>query len=95
MSFMSMRELRSSTSKLDEVIAKDGRAVITNNGKPAYIMIGVDEDTFESTLIGIRQAEARAATDRIRARAQKSGLNELSEEDIQAEIDSVRRTHKR
>ncbi len=51
MIFLPIRELRRSTEKLDSIIREDGKAVIANHGKPASIMIGVDEDSFEETLM--------------------------------------------
>ena len=91
MAFLTMRELRSSTEKLDTIIKKDGKAVITNNGKPAYIMLGVDEYSLEDTLIELRILEGKRAVAAVQQRAKDNGLDELTLDDINAEIKAIRK----
>jgi hypothetical protein len=91
MKFLSIRELRNSTQRINEYIASDGSLVITNNGKPAYVMLGIDEDNFEDTIIDIRRIKARQATTQIQKKAMRNGLDKLSMDDIDAEIKAARK----
>jgi PHD/YefM family antitoxin component YafN of YafNO toxin-antitoxin module len=85
-----MRELRSSTEKLDSAIKKDGRVVITNNGKPAYVMLGVDEASFDKTIIDLDRIRFQKATEDMRAQAKAAGLDKMTMEEINREIEAVR-----
>lgn len=95
MKFMSVRELRSSTAKLDEVLEKDGSIVVTNSGKPAYLMLGVDEESFEDTILDIARIRALRATRRIRDKAEETGRNTMTMNEIDEEIAASRKERKR
>jgi prevent-host-death family protein len=87
---MSMRELRSSTEKLDRAIRDGGRVVITNNGKPAYVMLGVDEASFERTIIDLDSIRMKIATEEMRAQAKAAGADDMTLEEINREIEASR-----
>jgi hypothetical protein len=57
MQFLTIRELSKSPKTALSRLAKDGKAVLTNNGKPAAIMLNVDSENFESVFTFIQQAE--------------------------------------
>jgi hypothetical protein len=42
MKFLSMRELRSSTTQIRNILSGDGKIVLTNNGKPAALMLEIN-----------------------------------------------------
>jgi PHD/YefM family antitoxin component YafN of YafNO toxin-antitoxin module len=89
-----MRELRSSTEKLDRAIKEDGRVVITNNGKPAYVMLGVDEASFDNTIIDLNRMRFQKATADMRAQAKAAGLDKMTLEEINQEIAASRAERK-
>jgi PHD/YefM family antitoxin component YafN of YafNO toxin-antitoxin module len=89
-----MRELRSSTEKLDRAIREDGRVVITNNGKPAYVMLGVDEAGFDRTIIDLDRMRFQKATRELQAQAKEAGLDKMTMEEINQEIAAVRAERK-
>jgi PHD/YefM family antitoxin component YafN of YafNO toxin-antitoxin module len=91
MMFMTMRELLSSTQKINEYLASDGSLVVTNNGKPAYVMIEVNEDSFEDTMLNLKKLNASKATAQIQKKAAAQGLDELTIDEIDAEIKAARR----
>jgi antitoxin (DNA-binding transcriptional repressor) of toxin-antitoxin stability system len=91
MTFMTLRELRSSTAELNRAIEKDGTVVVTTHGKPTYVMLGVDEDNFEDTLIDLRRVRAKRAVARMRAASTRLGNDTMSMSDIDAEIAAARR----
>ena len=65
--------------------------VITNNGKPIALLTPLSDENLEETLSAIRRARAANALRQIREMARERGLDKMSEEEIQAEIDAVRR----
>jgi len=94
MKFISVRDLRNSTAKLDEMIAQNGSVVVTNGGKPAYVMLGVDETSFEDTVLDLVRIRAMRATRRIQSAAKRDGLDKLTLDEINAEIAAARRDRK-
>jgi antitoxin (DNA-binding transcriptional repressor) of toxin-antitoxin stability system len=59
MKFITSKELRNNPSKLWESGA--GETVVTVNGKPKAIVIGLDGDDVEEQLKSIRRAKAESA----------------------------------
>jgi prevent-host-death family protein len=93
MKFISTRELRNRPGFVQETAAKED-VVLTANGKPVAVILGVTEDSLEETLRTIRQARATLAVSRMRRRAAELGLDKLSMEDIDKEIRAVRAQRK-
>ena len=87
MKFITSKELRNNPAKLWQ--SADEETVITVNGKPAAIVIGVDGDV-ESQLESIRRAKAQSALEKLRMYSVKRGLNKLADEEIIAEIGKIR-----
>jgi PHD/YefM family antitoxin component YafN of YafNO toxin-antitoxin module len=85
-SFVSFRELRASTAKIDDMLTDDGKIVVTSNGKPKAIMIHVGESDFEETLSIINQIKLAKAINNIRAAAERNGLTGMTMEEIDEEI---------
>ena len=71
MEFYSVRELRTNTKSIWKELSKDNDVVITNNGKPYALMVGIPEGRFDETVRALRQAKALAAMDRMRNQAEK------------------------
>ena len=90
MKFLTIRELQSSTSPLNEMLSDDEKVVLTTNGKPAALMIKIDESSFEDILMDIRAAQSRRAIRQLQEQALQTGLNHMSLEDINAEIAAAR-----
>jgi antitoxin (DNA-binding transcriptional repressor) of toxin-antitoxin stability system len=91
MKFISIRELRSSTGQLKKMLSDDGKVVLTTNGKPAALMIEVNENSFEDVLIDLRAAQARRAIRQLQEQSLKTGLDSLTLDDINSEIAAARR----
>lgn len=89
--FISMRELRMSTGKIKEMLDGNDNIILTTNGKPTALMIGVDEEILESTLLGISSLKARIALNEINRVAEENGTAYMTDEEINAEIEAVRR----
>ncbi|NLC43069.1 MAG: type II toxin-antitoxin system prevent-host-death family antitoxin [Clostridiales bacterium] len=89
MNFYSIRDLRTNTKNMWNSLANGEEIIITNNGKPAAVMLDVSDDNFEETLQAIRQAKAMIAFNNMRSRAAKQGF--LSDEEIETEIKKARK----
>jgi len=86
MGFLALRELRGSTSRIDQILERDGSVIVTNNGKPAYLMVGIDEADFEDTIIDLRRVRAKRAVARMQRKSASSGTSDLTMDEIDAEI---------
>lgn len=89
MNFYTVRDLRTTPKSIWENLSSDGEVVITNNGRPAAIMLNIADGSYEETVKAIRQAKAMIAFNSMRAKAARSGY--MSDEDIEAEIAAYRK----
>ena len=91
LNFLSFRELRASTAKINEMLTDNGKIVVTNNGKPSAFMIAVDESTLEETLNDWRQVQALRALRELQNQAKQNGLTDMTLDEINAEIAAARK----
>ena len=89
--FVSFRELRASTSRINDMLSDDGKIIVTNQGKPAAIMLQVSESTLEETLAMINQLRFSKTVNSMRLSAKKNGASEMTLEEINDEIARSRR----
>lgn len=89
MKFLSTRELRNRPGYVRDLAQTDD-LVLTANGKPIAILLGVEEDELEETARAIRQARAQLALTRLRKQAARRGADRMSSTAIAAEIRAVR-----
>lgn len=68
--------------------------MLTANGKPIALLLGVEDDDFEETAQAIRQARAQRALSRMRRQAESQGLSRMSLSEINAEVRAVRSKRK-
>ncbi|MDR0447494.1 MAG: hypothetical protein LBH07_02375 [Treponema sp.] len=57
MQFLTIREFSKAPKAALSKLAKDGKAVLTNNGKPAAIMFNVDTENFERIFKLVQEVE--------------------------------------
>lgn len=88
MEFYSVRDFRTQSKTVWDSLARGGEVVITNNGKPAALMVEIPEGGFDETVQAVRQARAMAAFNRMRRRAAAAGY--MSDEAIEAAIAEAR-----
>jgi len=91
MRFLTVRDLRLRGREIWRELRAGEEAVLTYNGSPVALLVGVQEARLEETIRLIRQARAQAAVSRMRERARELGLDRMSDEDVAAEIRSARR----
>ena len=89
MKFVSIREFRSSTARIKNLLPNE-KIVLTSNGKPVALIIEANEENFENLLDDIRIAQAHRAIKDIQTRSESSGLSNMSLEKINAEIAAAR-----
>jgi len=88
MKFVTVRDFRNSTKDIFERVNNKEEVIITNNGKPAAILLRVTDTDFDEVIASIRQAKAIRAVRRMRQNAEERGF--MSLEDINAEIKAYR-----
>ena len=93
MRFLSVRELRNNSGRVWDDARQDD-LVVTSNGRPVGVLIGVPEGELEQTLLLLRRARASAAASSMRRRAAERRTARLSRSAIDAEIKSVRRARR-
>lgn len=93
MKFLSTRELRNRPGYVRKLVQKED-LVLTANGKPVALMVGINEDEFEETALAIRQARALRAVARMRKHAASLPPEDISDSAIEAEIRAVRAKRK-
>ncbi len=93
MKFLSTRELRNRPGYVRDLAQKDD-LVLTTNGKPIAILLGIEEDELEETARAIRQAKAQLALSRLRKQAARQGVDRMPARAIDAETCAVRSRRK-
>ncbi|MGF1481826.1 MAG: type II toxin-antitoxin system Phd/YefM family antitoxin [Cyanophyceae cyanobacterium] len=90
MKFITAREIRQLNSK---VWSEDQRepVVYAPNGKPEALIYPVDEDNFDLILRATRKAVAIASVQAMQEQSLKQGTDQLTNQEIEAEIQAVRR----
>jgi len=91
MKFVSVRDLRLKPGQVWELAKQEKDVIITSNGRPVAILTGVDEDTVGDELEAIQRARALKALDSIHKASVSKGTNRITADEIQIEIDAVRK----
>ena len=88
MEHFSVNALQKETKNIYDSIRKNGEAVITDNGKPTLLMLDISQDNFEEIVKAVRRAKATIAFKAMQNIGATNGY--MSEDEINAEIQSVR-----
>lgn len=91
MDYVTVRELREKSGEIWQRVEAGEEFVVTRNGKPFALLVHTEPQAVEEKLRALRLAQLGAVVQRIQAQTETSGANKLTDEDIQAEIDAVRR----
>jgi hypothetical protein len=95
MKFMSIRDLRNETTRLQRTLPEEAVALMSN-GKPFGLVIDVgDEDDIAELERDMIRLRAERAVSRIRKRARALGLDRMTMDEIDAEIQAARAERKR
>jgi prevent-host-death family protein len=88
--YVTVRELREKSGEIWQRVEAGEEFVVTRNGKPFALLVHTEPAEVEAALRAHRAARFGAAFARLQAQAQASGASELTNAEIQAEIDAVR-----
>lgn len=95
MKFISVRDLRGKSAEVWKNLPREREVVLTSNGRPVAILSAVNESNLEESLSAIRQARAAEAVMSLQRRSVEQNTDGIAMEEIDAEIEAVRRKRKR
>ncbi|MDR2717038.1 MAG: hypothetical protein LBB89_03100 [Treponema sp.] len=95
MQFLTIRELSKSPAETLTKLGGDGKAVLTNNGKPQALLFKIDGNSFEKTLSMLQKLEFLQNLTEMRLTSMKNGNSGMTIDEINAEINAVRKKRKR
>ncbi len=93
MKFINVRDLRTSPARIWKELPTEQEMVITNNGKPIALLTPIGEANLEETLSAVRRSRAIQSVKHMQQASMRGGTTELSESEIQGEIDQTRTEH--
>jgi len=91
MKFVSIRDLRGKSAEIWKMLSGEREMIITSNGRPIAILAAVNESNLEESLSAFRQARAVQAVASLQRRSVEQGTDNISMDEIDAEIRAVRR----
>ncbi len=94
MRFISVREMNTKPKEVWKKI-KEEELVITLNGKPIALLSAVSEETLEKTLRMIRRSRALMALEEMQKKSLASGLDKMTDAEIEARIRATRKTRRK
>lgn len=95
MDYVTVRELREKSGEIWQRVDAGEEFVVTRNGKPFALLLHTEPSEVEAALRAHRAARFGAVVARIQAAAASSAANQLSGDQVQEEIDAVRRARAR
>ena len=95
MRFVSVRDLRGKSAQVWKELPKEREIVITSNGRPIAILAAIGESDLEDALSAFRQARAVEAVATLQRRSVEQGTDRITPEEIDAEIQAVRKKRTR
>jgi len=94
MQFLTIRELSKSPAVTLTKLGEDGKAVLTNNGKPQALLFKIDGNSLEKTLSTLQKLEFLQNLTAMRLTSMKNGNSGMTLEEINAEIKAARKKRK-
>lgn len=94
MRFVTVRDLRNKPAQIRQSLEKEKDIVLTSNGKPFAIVTLTSEEFVEKNLSMMRRIRAENAMASMQKRSMAMGNDKLSLDEINAEINAVRKARK-
>ena len=91
MDYVTVRELRDKSGEVWQRVESGEEFVVTRNGLPCALLLHAEPAEVEDLLRAHRAARLGAVVKRLQQQVRERGSEQLTEEDIQAEFDAVRR----
>lgn len=95
MKFITVRDLRTNPARIWKELPEEQEMIITNNGKPIALLTPLDDSDLEDTVAAVRRARAVNAVKTMQSFAVKTGLSEMTMDEIEQEINDRRESKKR
>jgi len=92
MQMIASRELSSKPGAVLQKVASAGTMVVTRDGRPMAILTPTSPESLVEDLQEIAFSKARRAVRNLRASAAEAGVDSLSPEEIEKEIQAVRKS---
>jgi len=90
--FVTVRELRLRSRDIWQQLDKERHMVITSNGRPVAVLSSVNQQNLDDFLATLRRGQALAAVTKLQEESVARGLDKLTEDEIEAEIQAVRQS---
>jgi len=94
MKFITVRDMRTSPARIWKELPEEKEMVITHNGKPIALLTPLSDSNLEETLSELRRARAISAVKEMQRKARKEGIAKMPIEEINAEIQKIRKKKK-
>ncbi|MFZ5620871.1 MAG: type II toxin-antitoxin system Phd/YefM family antitoxin [Pseudomonadota bacterium] len=91
MDFVTARELRAESARVWEKLEAGEEIVITRNGKPFAVLVHTEPQDLEATLRALRAERFASNVRRMQRQAVEQGLDKLTMDEIDAEIEATRK----
>jgi len=95
MKFLSVRNLRGKSAQIWKELPAEREMIITSNGRPIAILASISESNLEESLAAFRRARAVAAVASLQRRSVEQGTDRITMNEIDAEINAVRKKRAR
>ena len=95
MKFLSVRDLKTKSSKVWKELEGQKEMIVTSNGRPIALLSSVNENNLEQVLTAFRRARAKNAVASIQYESTQKGTDKKSMDEINAEIGAVRSKRKK
>lgn len=94
MKFIPVRDFRTRPAEIWKKLPEAEEMVITNNGKPIAMLAPVSDSNLEETLQAFRKVKAMDAVRKMQEISFQNGNNEMTLDEINAEIAATRKSKK-
>ncbi|MEK6588452.1 MAG: hypothetical protein AABY97_06380 [Chloroflexota bacterium] len=84
------RMIRNEPGDFEETLSREGAILVSKTGKPFAIVLDAASDSLESAMRLVSQLRAQMAVAEMRTIARAQGLDRMTPEEIQTEINAVR-----
>ncbi|MFH1092805.1 MAG: type II toxin-antitoxin system Phd/YefM family antitoxin [Candidatus Omnitrophota bacterium] len=91
MQFITIRDFRNKSAKIQRDLSQEKEMVLTSNGKPIAILTATSAAKIEESLAMLRQVRATRAVDLMQRRSVEAGTDRMSLEEINKEIAVMRK----
>jgi hypothetical protein len=93
--FISSRELRNAPAAVWEALRANEAVALLSNGEPRALMFEIEEGDIATALEVLRRVRAQIALSRLRAGAAARGADQLTEDEVDAEVRAARAVRKK